>query len=283
MSQQGASRVGSAIYSYPHAKPSSAIDASRIRYLIVSDGRTGSSLIAAILGAAGANLGMSHVENWDQLYGAHEFPEMARIDRLLEQAQYLTELSRKLPAVRHVARLWRSLAKRRVRRLMTKTVYLKISPYAAPFIFKLGLTPRVIAVYRDFGDLARSKMLAHRMPWPAIANRCLMTYRNALICIHTFGGCAISYEEMMDPGQSAWIDALASCTGLPRQLLLDARARIVKPTTIRRTAPFRLDERLDHLQEDLRSLRGRYVTPSESYLETVVHPQAAPIREAAGD
>ena len=59
----------------------------------------------------------------------------------------------------------------------------------------------------DFGDLARSKMLLERMPWPTIADRALHTYRNALIGIHTFGGCAISYEEMVDPAQTAWLQA----------------------------------------------------------------------------
>lgn len=238
------------------------------RYIIASDGRAGSTLIAAILAAAGGDFGMKPVENWNPLGGAHELPGLDRLNRALEQAQYVTELAEKFPGLRLLARALRSIAKRKLRRAATQSVFFKSSPLAAAYLFKLGLSPQTIAVYRDFGDLARSKMLLERMPWPNIANRALLTYRNALIAIHTFGGCAISYEEMIDPRQTAWLDALADCTGLDREALLLARARIVRPIgrAPNRRENFNLDDRLEPLERDLRSLRGRYLPPSASYL-----------------
>jgi len=251
---------------HPIALP--LIDPARRRYLIASDGRAGSTLITAILAAAGADLGMEAVETWDPLGGAHEHPGLDRLNRALEQANYVTALAQTLPGLRLLARFLRSRAKARVRQVMARAHYVKASPLAAAYVFKLGLMPQTIAVYRDFGDLARSKMLLERMPWPNVADRALHTYRNALVAIHTFGGCAISYEEMIDPKQVGWLDALADCTGLDRDALLQARNRIVRPRRKETLASetFRLDDRLEAVAKDLRSLHGRYVPPSLSYL-----------------
>ena len=244
------------------------VDPHRRRFLIASDGRAGSTLIAAILGAAGLDLGMSSVADWNPLGGAHEHPGLDRVNRTLETAEHLTDLAEKFPALRNLTRLYRSLAKRRVRSLMKRGQCVKCSPLAAAYVFKLGLMPQIIAVYRDFGDLARSKMLLERMQWPMIADRALHTYRNALIGIHTFGGCAISYEEMVDPQQTAWLEALADCTGLDYLTLAEARSRIARPEPRRESEKqqFHLDERLDAVERDLRVLRGRYTPPSWQYL-----------------
>jgi hypothetical protein len=244
------------------------VDPYRRRFLISSDGRAGSTLITAILGAAGLDLGLPPVADWNPLGGAYEHPGLDRLNRTLETAEHLTDLSEKFPGLRAVTRLYRSLAKRRVRSMMKRAQCVKCSPLTAAYAFKLGLMPQLIVVYRDFGDLARSKMLLERMQWPMIADRALHTYRNALIGIHTFGGCAISYEEMIDPQQAAWLQALADCTGLDYLALAEARARIArpKPRLSGEKPLFHLDERLDSIERDLRVLRGRYVPPSWQYL-----------------
>ena len=244
------------------------VDPHRRRFLIASDGRAGSTLITAILGAAGIDLGLPPVDDWNPLGGAHEHPGLHRLNRTLETAEYLTELAERVPGLKTATRLYRSLAKRRVDRLMKRGQCVKCSPLAAAYVFKLGLMPQIIAVYRDFGDLARSKMLLERMQWPMVADRALHTYRNALIGIHTFGGVAISYDEMVDPTQTAWLQAVADCTGLDYLALAEARARIArpKPRLSGEKPQFHLDERLDVVERDLRILRGRYTPPSWQYL-----------------
>jgi len=177
-----------------------------------------------------------------------------------------------------MARLARSIAKRHVRRYMARAPFLKCPAAAIPFVFKLGMVPRVIAVYRDFGEIARSKMVQYRASWPTVADRLLMTYSNALIAIHSFGGCAISYEEMIDQRETAWIDALAACTGLDAGAIAEARARLVVPRAPCDTPPHRLDLRLDHVYADLKALRGRYLPPSQQFLEQLARnnrPRAA--------
>ena len=252
------------------------VDPGRRRFLIASDGRAGSTLIAAILGAAGLDLGMPAVGDWNPLGGAYEHPGLAELNRSLEIAEHLSDLSERFPYLRTVSRFYRSRAKARVRKLMSRGQCVKCSPLAAGYVFKIGLMPQVIAVYRDFGELARSKMLLERMPWPTIADRALHTYRNALIAIHTFGGCAISYEEMVDPAQTAWLQAVADCTGLDYQNLAEARARIArpKPRLYGQSHMFHLDERLDSIEHDLRVLSGRYVPPSWHYLRAAAGVKA---------
>jgi hypothetical protein len=244
------------------------VDPYRRRFLIASDGRAGSTLITAILGAAGLDLGLPPVDDWNPLGGAHEHPGLDRLNRTLETAEHLTDLAERIPFLRTLTRFYRSVAKRRVQKLMKRGQCVKCSPLAAAYVFKQGMMPQIIAVYRDFGDLARSKMLLERMQWPTIADRALHIYRNALIGIHTFGGCAISYEEMVDPTQTAWLQALADCTGLDYLALAEARAKIARPKPVLsgEKQQFHLDERLDAVERDLRVLRGRYMPPSWQYL-----------------
>lgn len=255
-----------AVQENPVALP--VVDPARRRFLIASDGRAGSTLVTAILGAAGLDLGMPSVDGWNPLGGAYEHRGLAQLNRALETAEHLTNLSERFPGLQTLSRFYRSRAKKRVRKLMGLAQCVKCSPLAAAYVFKVGLMPQIIAVYRDFGDLARSKMLLERMPWPTIADRALHTYRNALIGIHTFGGCAISYDEMVDPQQTAWLQALADCTGLDYQALAEARGRIArpKPKVNREGQVFHLDERLDSVERDLRVLHGRYTPPSWQYL-----------------
>jgi len=264
--------TSSGLLKAPAEKPVAlpVVDPQRRRFLIASDGRAGSTLITAILGAAGLDLGLPPVADWNPLGGAYEHPGLDRLNRSLETAEHLTGISEKFPGLETLARLYRSHAKRRVRAFMARGQCVKCSPLAAAYVFRIGLMPQIIAVYRDFGDLARSKMLLERMTWPTIADRALHTYRNALIGIHTFGGCAISYEEMVDPRQTAWMEALADCTGLDYLALAEARARIARPKPALRgdKHQFHLDDRLDSVERDLKSLHGRYTPPSWQYLRS---------------
>ena len=276
MSFQGQTARGPGVAPQEQLLALPMVDPYRRRFLIASDGRAGSTLISAILGAAGLDLGMPSVDDWNPLGGAYEHPGLDLLNRTLETAEHLTGLSEQIPGLRMLTRFYRSLAKRRVRSLMKRGQCVKCSPLAAAYVFKLGLMPQLIVVYRDFGDLARSKMLLERMQWPTIADRALHTYRNALIGIHTFGGCVISYEEMIDPQQTAWLQGLADCTGLDYLALAEARARIVrpKPRLAGEKQLFHLDDRLDSIERDLRVLRGRYTPPSWQYLRAAAAAKA---------
>lgn len=239
---------------------------SRVKYLIVSDGRSGTTLLTSILGTAGADFGLPVAEHWDASGGSNEHPDLVPTTDVLEKAEALTAHSTRYPGLSILARGYRSYAKRKVKRLLDKAPYHKSSAYMAPYAFKLGFSPRVIASYRQSGDLARSKMLLQRTTYPTIVERIEMTYRNALIGIHTFGGCAISYEEIIDPDETDWMEALSQLTGIEYDTLMGARQRIVRTTNPGSSTDFRLDARLEALYEDLGAIKGRYIPPSAQYL-----------------
>jgi hypothetical protein len=135
------------------------VDSERRRILIVSDGRVGSTLITAILAAAGADLGLPAVEQWNPLGGAHEHPGLDRLNRALEQAQCVSALAERFPGLATLARLLRSRAKAKVRRLMARGRCLKCSPLAAAYVFKLGPKQTAwIAALTDCTGLAAERL-----------------------------------------------------------------------------------------------------------------------------
>jgi hypothetical protein len=241
----------------------------RIRFLIISDGRSGTTLLSSILGHAGADFGLPVASEWSPSSGGNEHPELVPATRILEKAEHIWWRSERVSGRRALGRFYRSLAKSRVRRLLDKAPFHKSSAYMPPFAHKLGYIPRIIASYRDFGDIARSKLLLQRMTYPAIADRLEMTYRNALIAIHTYGGCAISFEEIADPAETGWVDALSETTGIARDALKDARGKLVKNRRGNDPEKFRLDPRLESLFADLQALKGRYIPPSRQYLRSL--------------
>jgi len=239
---------------------------SRTRFLIVSDGRTGTTLLSAILAYAGADFGMPVANSWDHRAGANEHPEFIPAIYALEKAEHVFDLSTRFPGLRPIARFYRSIAKRRVGQLMRKAAYHKASGYMAAYAFKVGFDPRVIASYRRFDALARSKMLQQRVGYPDMVRRFERTYRNALIGIYTFGGCAIDFEELVDPSETGWASALSHVTGIPYQALLVGRQAVVGERAKSHDGEaFRLDTGMDSLSEDLTSLRGRSIDPSPQY------------------
>lgn len=242
-------------------------DHPRPHFFIVSDGRSGTTLLTSVLGKAGADFGLDVAEDWKSSGGANEHPDLVRTTSALERAEHLTLLATKYPGVSALARLYRSIAKRKVRRLVGKATYHKSSPFMVTYAYKLGYDPRVIASYRQFDALARSKMLLQRLGYPAIVERLEMTYRNALIGIHSFGGCAVGYEELIDSTETGWADALAQLTGLSQDALLEARAVLVKSNREASGPTFHLDPRLDDLFSELTAIKGRCIPPSKQYLK----------------
>ncbi len=234
------------------------------RYFIVSDGRSGSSLLTSILGRAGADFGLSIREQWDPASGANEVNGLRALSLAVDRAERMTFYQEERLFGHLMARTARSIAKRRARRFLRHVRYTKASAYLAPYAYKLGYAPYVIANYRRFGPLTRSKMLLQRMTWPRVAQQYEITFRNSLVAIHTFGGCTVSFEELVDPGETAWADALAGTTGLDRDTLLRARddLNIGAPAA---EETYSVDPRMDALYDELRALKGMAVPPSRQF------------------
>ncbi len=90
--------------------------------------------------------------------------------------------------------------------------------------------------------------------------------QNALLLLDTYGGCAVSYEEVVDPEDTAWADALALTTGLSRDALLAARDKRIKHKVQQNRKVVELgDPRAGRVYEKLRMLKGIAVEPSPQF------------------
>lgn len=131
---------------------------------------------------------------------------------------------------------------------------------------KVKYDPRVIASFRRFDETAISKMVLQQKGYPDVATRMEHTYRNAIIGMHTFGGCAIDYDDLMDLEATNWAENLSVVTGLKYSDLMAARAEITKPRAPFSNPTFCLDPKLDSLYEELCHIKKAAVPPSRQYL-----------------
>ena len=130
----------------------------------------------------------------------------------------------------------------------------------------MGYSPRIITTYRRFSDNARSLFIMLGMGFADIVDYYCRISRNALLMLDTYGGCAVSYEEVVDSEDTAWADALALTTGLSRNALLAARDKRIKDKVQHGPEVVGLsDPTADRVYEKLRKLKGIAVEPSPQF------------------
>jgi hypothetical protein len=84
--------------------------------------------------------------------------------------------------------------------------------------------------------------------------------------LDAYGGCAVSYEEIVDPKDTAWADALALTTGLGRDVLLAARDKRIEGKVQQCPEVVGLsDPTAERIYEMLRKLKGVAVEPSSQF------------------
>jgi len=208
------------------------ITSARRRFFIVSTGRSGSSLLAAILADAGAKFGLPVPARWDRQAGEMEHPQLTMAARRMMAAHAISR--EKPPGVRRWHwTLLRSFAKRRLRATLPDVHFVKVEgahELVRP-TFKLGYFPSVIISYRRFEDYAVSHGLIHANATIAsLEHNYRSILRGGLWLLNTFGGCVVSYEQLADPEERDWAEPLSSVTGIAVERLIAARdARVEAP------------------------------------------------------
>lgn len=236
------------------------------RYFLVTSGRAGSSLLGAILADAGGDFGMPTPDSWDPTSGQMEHPLSVEAGRLFRRAYYLRKGKRYFLFYKYLIDFRRSRGKKKLRQLLKDTRFVKIaSVEMIQHGAKLGHQPRIIAIYRRFPGVARSLFLRRRdMGYDDILDTYCRTNRNALLMLDVYGGCAISFEELVDPRQTSWAAALGAVTGLDRDALLSARDSRVTKSQKKDDRPVNLDApEADHVFNQLNSLKGLAIAPSK--------------------
>jgi len=231
------------------------------RFLIVSTGRCGSSLLSAILAHAGADFDLPDLDSWSRSSGAYEHPK-------LEKAYAWFRLMQALPTWPAPSRYLRQLTMKKMDRLlldaMSKAKYAKTTNlvYLVQPISKLGYRPKIIISYRQFQGYATSRYRRTNLSFSDLTEKYIDTYGTALLQLSIWGGCLVSYEEMINSGCSEWIDVVCKLTNLEKELVAKCRNDVIKPRSNIKASLSnisKIDNRIIELMKELSKYKGQAV------------------------
>ena len=241
-----------------------------VRTLIVTCGRSGSSLLAAIMADAGAEFGMPTPDRWDQGAGVMEHPLAIAAGWKYERAWQIRGGRRFFLGYKYLADARVGLAKRDLRRLLAEvdTVKGPRSDLWVPDLPKLGYVPNIVVPFAPPGEVARSFLMKAKQRWDDTRSDYLRANRNALLYLQSFGGCAVALRDLTDRESITWARALASATGLDVAALIEARNRRVTKAAIDRAPSGRPsavdlgDLEVEAVHDALSAVRDRHVPAS---------------------
>ncbi len=222
-----------------------------------------------MLADAGADFGMDAADDWDRKRGALEHPAFDAISRLFRRARDVGGGKRYFLFYKYLAD---ARGKKRLSRALRGIRHAK-GANADLWIWhsvKLGYRPRIIVSYRRFVDSLPGYYVIQGIEAGTFADFYLRTYRNGLMMLNVFGGCAVAYEELADPAETAWADALSRTTGLSQDTLVAARdRRLSQPPSALDAAAVRVPLTMPEAESvfaDLATLKGRFLPPSRAIL-----------------
>jgi hypothetical protein len=243
-----------------------AVD-DRLRYFIVSPGRTGSTLLAWVLAKAGADFGVELPEAWDPRAGELEHPELIDAARAFGAAHQLSPEKPRTVGYRLPWTWCRHKGKHGLKRVLPQARFLKAEDLdlAVQPAFKLGYMPRIILSYRRFEPHVVSRF--QRQTYASIdwlEAYYLRVCRNALLQIQLYGGCSIDYDDLMNPSADSWAEALEACTGFPAEKLTQYRnvATAGRDGDTAAQPKIQLSEQAEAVYRQMRDLTTEAVAPS---------------------
>ena len=206
------------------------MSARAYKFLIIGTGRSGTSLMSAILADAGADFAMPNIDDWNPTIGYFEHDDVQRAGKAFEAAEQFKPLLRGSWLARKRRRYYMAIVKSSIKRLLDKADYAKSINlvWLSHTIYLSGFQPKIILIHRRFEDIAISAHLSFGWSYDETKRRFLAIYRTGIVQAKLYGGCVIAYEELIDPTETAWAGALAGATGLDETALLESRLRRVK-------------------------------------------------------
>jgi len=227
------------------------------RYFIVSQGRSGSSLLAAILDDCGADFGPgAHDGRWNS-------PE---IDRAIRCAHLATRNFG--PAASGLARaaykFWRSKAKRLLRTALRDADFSKNhwSTSILPLVERLGYRPVMIVSWRNPAEVAVRDMVQLKNPPSTFMPAILQAYMDSFYSLVRYGGVVIDHADLTNPDAVDWAHALAQVTGLPARDLLSSRRRLLRRREPQPVADIWAQAEIESIAQSLAHLKNHPVPPA---------------------
>lgn len=222
-------------------------------YIIISTPRSGSTFLASAIAYAGGEFGLPKVNSWDRASGEFEHP------LLVASYKYLKRIHQYKSYSDTFARLNERKLLKNLKKLFEQVRFAKFPPlsYMLPFyIAKAGFDVKVIVSYRQFEDYAQSMMIKNGISYTQAKDAYLETYRNAVMLLNIYGGCAISYEEITSDSERDWCMALESQCQLDAGSIQEYRRMYSKPFTKKNLISLP-DPACDALYEKLNAFKGR--------------------------
>ena len=238
----------------------------RQRWFVLTVGRSGSSLLCAILADAGADFGQQAPEDWDPRTGEMEHPGMLAAAHQLRRARDITEAGDFLFSPRLESAWRRRRARGIMRCALEQAQYFKSADLdlAIQPSFALGYLPQVILSYRAPEPSLQSLLVGRKRTTPdTLIADYVRVYRQGIALMQTFGGCVVSFDDLQGRDHGRSFKALAQCTGLDADALESSRAARCKALECPdvRTSPY---PQAQGLFSSLNELRGQYFEPARA-------------------
>jgi len=227
---------------------------SKQLFCIVGTGRSGSSLLAAIIANSGGNFGLPAQVDWDSEKGSMEHPLchvcyscLSRISKLKESI---------LPQNIFGISIMYSRFKRKLLRLQAVD-FVKSSTliWIVPYLRKVGISPTIIISFRDFESFAFSRLNKFGWDYNKLVNIYTNVYMTAWLQLHLYGGIIVDYADVQNMDRNEWISCLSTLTGLNVKDLINSRDRMVRQTKPR---PKILPQNVDSTVYDIENLFLQY-------------------------
>lgn len=239
--------------------------ADRIRYFLLTPGRSGSSLLASFLADSGANFGSAAPNDWARAGEALEFQDIryaAKYFRFAAAAVSERPYSR---IARYQRTFFNYRAKRNLRHAIERAEYFKatndVHLTVRPLV-KMGYWPSIIVNYRKPDHWMFSERI---IPLERSLARYAQILNNSWYLMQIYGGCAIEYDEIVTPEHTEWASALARVTGLSEIDLLASRKKRLRPKAETNVPPIHHSEAYS-IYEVLGKMRGQVVERHPSAL-----------------
>lgn len=248
--------------------------ADRKRFFVLTPGRSGSELLGLILRESGAKFYVGAQESIYADTRLYEHPELNRISYLLEQAhrlqsEYRYSLLYSL-FYHKIITYKRFAARRKLRKFLDHVIFSKNTNHLHHGIrlaAHLGFWPVVILNYRNYQTWIGSLYPGQRYETvPSLTDGYNATMRNSLALLSLFGGCAVSYEEIMTANDTEWAHVLGQVTGLDAKAILSSRDRLLKAPGKGTALPVH-DAQAERLEASAREHQGTVVVPSRVALQ----------------
>lgn len=205
------------------------------RFFVLTSGRSGSSLLCAVLAEAGADFGMPVPDAWRHGEGAMEHPVM----RKAIQGYARTSGIRPVGIDSLAWRLARVRAKANLGKALAAAAYFKdaaLDRVVVPTV-RAGYEPVAIVSLREFRGATSGVLRLRMSDVQQVEDSYVRTYRNALALLYRNGGCVVDYDDLTDPAATGWAAKLARVSGLDERAILEARDRRLVPRTGRPPIP----------------------------------------------